>query len=106
MRGVAVDTGDTGERDGNPRFLGDLPDHRIERILRVLDLAARKSPVTGWCVLRGGFPDLDATSGQLPVAVVDPTNQEDIASDVADRGERGGQHVVRAGRVRILVVLA
>ena len=84
MRGVAVDTGDTGERDGNPRFLGDLPDHG----------------------LRGGFPDLDATSGQLPVAVVDPTNQEDIASDVADRGERGGQHVVRAGRVRILVVLA
>ena len=84
MGGVAVDTGEPGERDGHPRLLGDLADHR----------------------LGGGFADLEASSGQLPVAVIDPTDQQDLAGDVADRRERRRQHVVRAGRVRILVVLA
>ena len=83
-RGVAVDTGEPGEHDGHPRLLGNLADHR----------------------LGGGFADLEASAGQLPVAVIDPTDQENLAGDVADRRERRRQHVVRAGRVRILVVLA
>jgi hypothetical protein len=33
-------------------------------------------------------------SGQLPVAVVDPTDEEDLASDPGNRRERRGQHVV------------
>jgi hypothetical protein len=84
MGGVAVDTGEPGESDGHSRLLGDLADHR----------------------LGGGFADLEASSGQLPVAVIDPTDQQHLARGVADRRERRGQHVVRAGRVRILVVLA
>ena len=82
--GVAVDPGQAGERDAHPRLLGDLADHR----------------------LGGGFADLEASAGQLPVAVIDPTDQQNLAGEVADRRERRGQHVVRAGRVRILVVLA
>ena len=84
MGGVAVDTGEPDERYGHPRLFGDLADHR----------------------LGGGFADLEASSGQLPVAVIDPTDQQDLAGDVADRCERRRQHVVRARRVRILVVLA
>jgi len=84
MGGIAVDTGQPGERDGHSRLLGDLADHR----------------------LGGGFADLEASSRQLPIAVIDPTDQKDLAGDVADRRERRRQHVVRARRVRILVVLA
>jgi hypothetical protein len=56
--------------------------------------------------LGGGFADLEASSGQLPIAVIDPTDQKDLAGDVADRRARCRQYVVRARRVRILVVLA
>jgi hypothetical protein len=84
MGGVAVDTGEPGERDGHSRLLGDLADHR----------------------LGGGLADLKASSAQLPVAVIDPADQKDLAGDVADRRERRRQHVVRAGGVRIPVVLA
>jgi len=84
MGGIAVDTGQPGERDGHSRLLGDLADHR----------------------LGGGFADLEASSRQLPIAVIDPTDQKDLAGDVADRRERRRQHVVRARRGRILVVLA
>ena len=61
------------------------------------------SRITAWAA---DFSDFEASAGQLPVAVIDPTDQQDLASDVADRCERRGQHVVRARRVRILVVLA
>ena len=84
MGGIAVDTGQPDERDAHPRLLGNLADHR----------------------LGGGFADLEASSGQLPIAVIDPTDQEDLAGDVADRRECRRQHVMCAGRVRILVVLA
>jgi hypothetical protein len=84
MCGVAVDTGESDHRDGHSRLLGDLADHR----------------------LGGGFADIDASSRQLPVAVIDPTDQEDLACDIAYGRERRGQHVVRAGRVRIPVILA
>ena len=84
VRGVAVDPRKPGEHDDHPRLLGNLADHR----------------------LGGGFADLEASAGQLPVAVIDPTDQENLAGEVADRRERRRQHVVRAGRVRILVVLA
>src|SRR4029453_18315042 len=81
---LAVATGEPGERDGHSRLLGDLPDRR----------------------LGGGLADLKASSGQLPVAVIDPTDQKDLADEVADRRERRRQHVLRAGRVRIPVILA
>src|SRR6478752_3283422 len=74
MGGVAVDTGDPDERYNHPRLFGDLADHR----------------------LGGGLADFEASSGQLPVAVVDPTDQQNLAGDVADRCERRGQHVARS----------
>ena len=81
--GVAVDTGEPNERYVHARLFGDLADH----------------------CLGGGFAHFEASTGQLPVAVIDPTDQQDLAGGVADRCERRRQHVVRARRVRILVVL-
>jgi hypothetical protein len=64
----AVDTGEAGEFDGDAGLLGDFSDHRGG----------------------GGLADLDAASGQLPVAVVDAADEQQLACPVADRGERGG----------------
>ena len=84
MGGIAVDTGQPGERDGHSRLLGDLADHR----------------------LGGGFADLDASSRPTPDRRHRSDGPEGPRRPLADRRERCGQHVVRAGRVRILVVLA
>jgi len=80
---VAVDPGERRELDRDPGLLGDLPDDRLP----------------------GRLADLDPAAGKLPVAVVDATDQQDLTSGVADRGERGRQQVVRARRPRILVEL-
>jgi len=84
MGGVAVDAGEPSERYGHSRLLGDLADHRLG------------------C----GFADLEASAGQLPEAVIDPPDQQNFTGAIADRGERRRQHVARARRGRILVVLA
>ena len=67
MAGIAVDTRETDELDGDPRLFGDLTDDSVH----------------------GGFADLDATSRQLPVAVVDATDQQELAYAIAYRRERG-----------------
>src|SRR3954449_3320561 len=71
VAGVAVDPGDRGEFDGDPGFLGDLADDGLP----------------------GGLADLDPASGELPVAIVDAADQQDLPGGVADCGERGGQQV-------------
>ncbi len=38
--------------DGEPGLLGDLADHRVDRVLAVLDAAARQVPDPGQCVGR------------------------------------------------------
>ena len=83
VRRIAVDTRDAGERDDDARLLLDLADYGLRRRL----------------------PDLDAPPGELPEPVVDPADEQDLTGGVADRGERGGQDVLRARRARILVVL-
>jgi hypothetical protein len=57
VRGVSIDTGEPGEGDGYDGLLGNVADHGLPE----------------------GFTDLDAAAGQLPVAVVDPTDHEDLA---------------------------
>jgi hypothetical protein len=67
MRRIAVDTREPDERDGHPRLLGDLADHR----------------------LGGGFADLDPP-GQLPIAVIDPTDQKDLAGPLRTGANAAG----------------
>jgi hypothetical protein len=67
MGGIAVDTGQPGERDGHSQLLGDLADHR----------------------LGGGFADLDPP-GQLPIAVIDPTDQKDLAGPLRTGANAAG----------------
>ena len=75
--------GEPGELDGDAGLFGDLADHGLGH----------------------GLADLDSTARQLPVAVIDPTDHQNIAGAVTDRRERRREDVVRARRVRILVVL-
>ena len=83
VRGVAVDPGQPGDLDRHPGLLGDLANQRLADRL----------------------PDFDAPAGQLPVAVVDPAHHQHLPGIVADGRERRRQHVVRARRARIPVVL-
>jgi len=53
MTRVAVDAGESDERNGDSGLFGDFTDNGVA----------------------DGFADLDSTSGQLPVAIVDPTDQ-------------------------------
>ena len=83
VAGIAVDPRQRRELDRDPRLLGDLADHGLP----------------------GGLADLDPATGQLPVAVVDAADQQDLPGAVADRREGGRQQVVRAGSAAVLVVL-
>src|SRR4029453_8710984 len=65
---LAVATGEPGERDGHSRLLGDLADHR----------------------LGGGLADLKASSGQLPVAVIDPADQKDLPATLRTAANAAG----------------
>jgi hypothetical protein len=53
MTRVAVDAGESDEQNGDAGLLGDFTDNGFA----------------------DGFADLDPASGQLPVAIVDPTDQ-------------------------------
>jgi len=53
MTRVAVDAGESDERNGDAGLFGDFTDNGFA----------------------DGFADLDPASGQLPVAIVDPTDQ-------------------------------
>ena len=80
--GFAVHTGKPGERDGHPRLLGDLADNR----------------------LRGRVGDLGASSGQ-PQWPSSIRRTRGPRRRCYGRSERRGQHIVRARRVRIPVVI-
>ena len=58
MGGIAVDIGQPGERDGHSQLLGDLA-------------------VTAWAA---DSPTSRRPPGQLPIAVIDPTDRKDLAA--------------------------
>ena len=82
MSRVAVDADESDERNGDAGLFGDFTDNGFA----------------------DGFADLDPASRQLPVAIVDPTDQQELTGAVADRRECGQQNVVRSWCVRVAVV--
>src|SRR5512133_1602103 len=63
MSRVAVDADESDERNGDAGLFGDFTDNGFA----------------------DGFADLDPASRQLPVAIVDPTDQQELTGAVADR---------------------
>jgi hypothetical protein len=75
VAGAAVDAGERRELDRDPGFLGDLAAHG----------------------LLGGLADLDPASGKLPVAVVDPTDEQDLAAALRTAANAAGSRSCARG---------
>ena len=68
MGGIAVDIGQPGEREGHSQLLGDRAD-------------------PAWAA---DSPTSRRPSGQLPIAVIDPTDQKDVAGPLRTGANAAG----------------